>query len=127
MSNAGQYHDGNQFTMNLSATAKFGTFLSLLSSYEYDRIRFPSRDQTFTGHIAALKAIFMLNNKLSVSSLVQYSNIMHGIVTNIRLRYNPKEGNDLYIVFNQGRNIELNRESPALNPVANRGILIKYT
>jgi len=58
---------------------------------------------------------------------VEYSNIMHGLVTNIRLRFNPKEGNDLYLVFNQGRNIELNRVSPELNPIANRGILIKYT
>jgi len=127
ITNIGQYYDGNQFTMNLTANVKFGAFLSLLPSLEYDRIRFPARDQTFTGHIASLKATFMLNNKLSLSSLVQYSNIMHGIGTNIRLRYNPKEGNDLYIVFNQGRNIELNRESPALNPIANRGILLKYT
>ena len=126
-SNLGQYYDGNQFTMRLMSTIKLGAFLSLQPSYEYDRIRFSTRDQSFTGHIARLNALIMLNNKLSISSLVEYSNIMHGLVTNIRLRFNPKEGNDLYLVFNQGRNIELNRVSPELNPIANRGILIKYT
>jgi hypothetical protein len=127
ISNMGQYYDGNQFTINLSSIVKFGSFLSLGPTYEYDRIRFPTRNQAFTGHIASLKAVVMLNNKLSVSALVEYSNMAHGIVTNIRLRYNPKEGNDFYLVFNEGRNTELNRETPTLNPIANRGILLKYT
>ena len=127
ISNLGQYYDGNQFTIRLMATIKLGAFLSLQPSYEYDKIRFPVREQTFTGHIASLKTLIMFNNKLSISSLVQYSNIVHGLVTNIRLRYNPKEGNDLYLVYNEGRNIELDRVSPQLDPVANRGIMIKYT
>jgi hypothetical protein len=126
-SNLGQYYDGNQITMRLTSTIKLGAFLSLQPSYEFDRIRFPARDQSFTGHIASLKSILMLNNKLSISALLEYSNIVHGLVTNLRLRYNPKEGNDLYLVFNEGRNIEMNRTSPDLNPVAYRGIIIKYT
>ena len=126
-SNVGQFYDGNQFTINIYASYKFGSFLSLSPSYEYDRIRFPSRNQYFNGNIAGLQALIMFNTKLSVSAQVQYSNIAHGMVTNMRLRYNPKEGNDLYIVFNEGRNIQLNRETPALDPIANRGILVKYT
>ena len=127
ISNFGQFYDGNQFTMNLFASYKFGAFLSLSPSYEFDRIRFPSRNQSFNGQIAGIKALVMLSNTLSVSAQVQYSNMAHGMVTNMRLRYNPKEGNDLYIVFNEGRNIQLNRETPALDPIANRGILVKYT
>ena len=57
----------------------------------------------------------MFTNTFSVSALVEYSNIAHGIVTNVRLRYNPKEGNDFYLVFNEGRNTELTRETPELN------------
>jgi hypothetical protein len=125
--NIGQYYDGNQFTTRLASSFKFGAFLSLEPAIEYDLIKFPSRGQTFTGKVASMRAIFMFNNKLSLSGLVQYSNIDHGVVTNLRLRLNPKEGNDLYIVFNNGRNIELNREVPALNPIGNIGILIKYT
>jgi|WetSurSiteA1Bulk_404760.scaffolds.fasta_scaffold01854_6 hypothetical protein len=127
ISNLGQYYDGNQFTLRLMSTIKLGAYLSLQPSYEYDRIRFPSRDQSFTGHIASLKTVIMFNNKLSISSLVEYSNVVHGIVTNVRLRFNPREGNDLYLVYNEGRNIEQSRVSPELNPIANRGILIKYT
>jgi hypothetical protein len=93
----------------------------------YNRIHFADRNQTFIGQIAGLRTLIMLSNKLSVSYRFEYSNIAHGIVSNFRLRYNPKEGSDLYIVFNEGRNIELNRESPVLNPIENRIMLIKYT
>lgn len=127
MSNMGEFYDGNQATLNISTSFKFGAVFSISPSYEYDRIRFPSRSQKFDGQIAGAKAILMFNNKLSLSAQVQYSNIAHGMVSNMRLRYNPIEGNDLYIVFNEGRNIQLTRESPALNPVANRGVLLKYT
>jgi hypothetical protein len=126
-SNIGQYYDGNQFATRLSSSIKLGAFLSLEPAIEYDRISFPTRNQRFTGEVASLRAILMFNNKLSLSALAQYSNIAHGVLTNLRLRYNPKEGHDLYIVFNEGRNIELNREVPALNPVSNAGVLVKYT
>lgn len=125
--NMGQFYDGKQSTIVLSAIAKFGSIFSLSPSYEYDRIRFPSRLQSFNGQVARLNAVVMFSNKLSISALAQYSNIDHAMVTNIRLRYNHKEGNDLYIVFNEGRNIQLNRMFPPLDPVANRGILVKYT
>jgi hypothetical protein len=126
-SNFGQYYDGRQFTLRLSSTLKIGAFLSLAPSIELDKILFPTRNQSFTGHIAGLNSMIMFNSKLSISSLLQYSNIEHGVLTNLRLRYNPREGNDFYLVLNEGRNIELNRESPALNSLATRGILVKYT
>ena len=127
LSNVGQYYDGTQFTINLGSNAKIGSLLSLGLTYEYDQIRFPTRSQSFKGHIGGFNALVMINNKLSISSRVQYSNIAHGVGTNLRLRFNPKEGNDFYIVYNEGRNIDLYRESPTLNPIANRSILLKYT
>jgi hypothetical protein len=49
------------------------------------------------------------------------------IVSNFRIRYNPREGNDLFLVFNEGRNTDLTRETPQL-PVYNvRTVMIKYT
>jgi hypothetical protein len=123
----GQFYDGNQFTFSLLSILKFGALLRLEPSYTYNRINFAKRNQTFIGQIAGLSTLIMLSNKLSVSYRFEYSNISHGIVSNFRLRYNHKEGNDLYLVFNEGRNIELYRESPALSPIENRVILIKYT
>lgn len=127
ISNLGQYYDGNQATFRLMTTVKFGSWLNLSPYVEYDMIRFPSRNQAFNGKVVSVSGLLMPSNKLSVSSLVQYSNIAHGVLTNLRLRYNPREGNDFYLVFNQGRNIQLNQFIPTLNPIDNWGILLKYT
>lgn len=126
-SNLGQYYDGTEFSVNLKTGLKVGAVLNLEPIFETYRIRFNNRKQAFSGHIVSLKSLLMLSNKLSVSSLIQYSNIEHGIGTNVRLRFNAKEGNDFYIVYNEGRNIELTRETPVLSRIASRSLLLKYT
>jgi uncharacterized protein (UPF0333 family) len=69
----------------------------------------------------------MLNTKLSVNAFIQYNTAVHEIVSNLRFRYNPKEGNDFYIVFNEGRNTNLTREVPNLPVYSGRAVLVKYT
>ncbi len=49
------------------------------------------------------------------------------MLTNFRFRYNPREGNDLYIVFNEGRNTYRNIDEPRLPLYNSRSILVKYT
>ena len=57
----------------------------------------------------------------------QYSSYDKFGVNNIRFRYNPREGNDLYLVFNGDYNTHLTREIPEL-PLMNRNIFtVKYT
>ena len=56
-----------------------------------------------TSNIARLKAMLMVTNKLSISSFIQYNDVDNGIITNLRIRYNPREGNDFYLVLNEGR------------------------
>jgi hypothetical protein len=48
-------------------------------------------------------------------------------LANVRLRYNPREGNDFYIVYNEGRNTSLDRETPPLPGLDERALLVKYT
>jgi hypothetical protein len=69
----------------------------------------------------------MANTKLSLSALIQYNSVTNSIVSNIRLRYNPGEGNDFYVVFNEGRNTLLGRETPRLPVYNDRTVLLKYT
>ena len=59
-------------------------------------------------------------------SLVQYVNAEDQLLTNFRLRYNPREGNDFYLVYNDNRGINyniVNSESPRF---FNRTIMVKY-
>ena len=77
--------------------------------------------------IARLKGLYMFNTKLSLSSFIQYNSEAKTMVANFRLRYNPQEGNDLYLVINDDLNTARGLESLRL-PLSNqRTVLLKYT
>jgi hypothetical protein len=57
----------------------------------------------------------------------QFSSKDHFGVNNIRFRYNPKEGNDLYLVYNGGYNTHLDREIPNLLRTETNSWILKYT
>ena len=80
-----------------------------------------------TNHIVGIKALYMLNTKLSVNAFIQYNTALNGIITNFRIRYNPKEGNDLYLVFDENRNTDLLMELPNLPVYNSRAVMVKYT
>jgi hypothetical protein len=124
---AGGFYDGKRFTIGLEPEWSIGSSVQLSLAYEYNHVSFPDREQLFTANIARFKALVMFNTKLSVSTFVQYNSADNAVATNLKIRYNPKEGNDLYIVFNEGRNTYRDLEDPALPTVNNRSILFKYT
>jgi hypothetical protein len=123
----GRFYDGNRFTIALEPNWNIGSSLQLSIAYEYNKVNFPERDQSFTGNIVRFKALAMFTTKLSVSSFLQYNSLDNALVNNLRLRYNPKEGNDFYIVFNEGRNTYRSLEDPRLPLFNNRSVLLKYT
>jgi hypothetical protein len=43
----------------------------------------------------------MFDTRLSVSAFVQHNTVAGSLAANLRLRYNPAEGIDLYIVYNE--------------------------
>jgi hypothetical protein len=123
----GGFYDGNRFSVTVQPKWNVSPSLQLSAVYSYDRLRFPGRDQRFDGHIARIRAILMFSTKLSLSAFVQYNSVDNNMLANVRLRYNPREGNDFYIVYNEGRNTALDREEPRMPSLADRTILIKYT
>ena len=124
---AGTFYDGNRFTAGLEPLWSIGSSLQLGLAYEYNHVSFPVRNQTFTGNIGRIKALLMLNTKLSLSTFVQYNSSEKTLSTNIRFRYNPREGNDFYIVLNDGRNTYRDLNDPRLPAFNNRSVLLKYT
>jgi hypothetical protein len=124
---AGSFYDGNRFSIAVAPAWNLSSALQLKAEYEYNRLRFAGRDQRFDGHVARIRALLMLSTSLSFSTFIQFNNADHNMVANLRLRYNPREGNDFYIVYNEGRNTDLDREVPNLPSLSERAILIKYT
>jgi len=123
----GQYFDGTRFSLNMQPTWNISKHLELGTTYNFDRLVFKLRNDKLINHIVGIKAIYMLNTRLSLNTYIQYNTAVNGLLTNLRLRYNPKEGNDFYLVFNEGRNSNLNREVPALPKYYARSVLLKYT
>lgn len=124
---AGSFYDGKKFTLNLQPRWNVSSSLEITGTYRYDWVSFPGRDQGFSNHIVGMKALYMLNTKISASAFLQYNTAIDAMITNLRFRYNPKEGNDFYIVYNEGTNFYLDRETPVKPRTGNRTILLKYT
>ena len=124
---AGQFYDGSQFSTSFTAQYNVSASLELNATYAYNNINFKQRNQKFLTHLARLKVLYMFSTQISIASFIQYNSNIKSYLANIRFRYNPKEGNDLYIVLNGDQNFDLEREIPALPDFSERTLLIKYS
>jgi hypothetical protein len=127
MFEGGGYFDGYKISPGVQPKWNIGASVELGGLYQLDLIRFPNRDQFLNNHIAGLQALYMFSTKLSLSAFVQYNSAINKVLSNVRFRYNPKEGTDLFVVFNEGRNTWLDREVPNLPEYDLRNITLKFT
>ena len=123
----GSFYDGWRFSARVSPTWNISRHLQLSGSYGIDRVSFPERDQRFTAHIGRFRTQVMLSSKLTATSFIQYSSAADIVVTNLRVRYNPREGIDLYLVYNEGHNTDRFSADPTLPAVQERTFLVKYS
>jgi len=124
---AGNFYDGWRFSLSAAPKLKVGTDFDFGLIYYLDYVDFPERDMSFTNHIFGIKGLMTLTTKISVASFVQYNTAINRIIGNVRFRYNPSEGHDLWIVWDETQNTDLTRITPALPNTYGRTILLKYT
>ncbi|MEZ5041678.1 MAG: DUF5916 domain-containing protein [Saprospiraceae bacterium] len=123
----GKFYDGNIRSLGFSPRLKLSPHLDLEGFYQYNVAEFKARQQTFKAHLGRLKLLYMLNTQFSIASFLQYNSLDQVYAGNIRLRFNPKEGNDLFIVYNDLLNHRRKREQPFLPLSSSRAIVLKYT
>lgn len=123
----GPYYDGWLTSISISPKWIIKNRIQLRGTYQFNRANFSERDQQFDAHIFRLNGLLTLNTKFSIAAFVQYNSAIDAVLSNVRLRYNPREGNDFYIVYNEGYNTDRYRELPVLPITGERTILIKYT
>lgn len=124
---AGGYFDGRIISASASPVWNASKHLELNGTYSVSAIRFPSRDQAFTAHVARLRGEVRLNTRVSAAAFAQYNSAAHRVSTNVRFRYNPSEGHDLYLVWNEGINSRLDLFDPRLPRSDTRTLLVKYS
>jgi len=124
----GQFYDGNRFGFRAEPVFNVSSSLNLSANYEFNAIRFPEREtnNSLNIHSVNLKALYMFSTKLSATLLLQYVNTEDELITNFRLRYNPREGNDFYLVFNDYRGISDNYTIPESPKFFNKTVMVKY-
>jgi hypothetical protein len=124
---AGKFYDGWKLSFSASPKLNIGSGFSLNLTYDLNYVNFASRSTRFTNHIFGLKGLLTLTIKTSLSAFIQYNTAVDKIYSNIRFRYNPSEGNDFYIVYDEGLNTNIYREVPTMPYSSGRTILLKYT
>ena len=99
--------------------------------YEYNHISFQKyldidSSTLYQSHLIQLRVNYIFSTKFSLKLYTQYDNISKSISSNLRFRYNPKEGTDLYIVINQGSNTDRYRLDPQLPLIDQQAVTVKF-
>jgi hypothetical protein len=123
----GNFYDGKRLSVGITPTWTISRYLELSGFIQWNRVVFPERDQSYTATVSRLRAKASLNVKLSAEAFVQYNSAVNAISSNFRFRYNPREGNDFFLVVNQGNNTNRFRSDPVLPVMSGRTVVVKYT
>lgn len=124
----GRFMDGWRVNFEVAPTWVVSRHLSATASYFVRRIWFPKRDQRVDADEASLRLAGAVNARLSVEAFLQYSMAARRVAVNGRLRYRFREGQDLWLVMDELRDVG---DRPGLDlgvlGRSDRRFLIKYT
>jgi hypothetical protein len=125
----GGFYDGWRVQLQFDPTWNVSRNLEIGGSYEFNRIRFPDRNAKLDAHVARLRIGAAANARLSATALVQLNSVDDQLGVNLRLRYNFREGSDLWLVYDEGFNTDRDQPGglPALPSSNLRVLRIKLT
>jgi hypothetical protein len=122
----GSFYNATILSINPQISFNGSKLLQVQANYRYDKVYDSKYLNTFVNQIFSLSTILTFTTKLSIASLSQYDYINKKVSSNIRLRYNTKEGNDLFFVATNINNTDRYREIPTLPSIQSWLFLVKY-
>jgi Domain of unknown function (DUF5916) len=122
----GSFYNGNIVTLNPQLRFDGSKLVQLQANYRYDKINFGDNNPSFENHLFSLSSLFTFTTKFSINGLAQYDYLNSKVGSNIRLRYNAKEGNDLFVVLTNVNNTDRFREIPNLPTYQSWLLVMKY-
>jgi hypothetical protein len=124
----GQLYDGRHVGAETSLNWTVSQHLDLSGGWEWNRIRFADRAQSFEASLLRLQARAAWDTHLSLDAFVQYNSLTDQVSTNARLRYDFREGQDLWLVWNEGLNLQRDVAGLPRAPLSEaRTLTMKYT
>jgi len=122
----GGFFDGTRFTANVIPTWDPSRVVNLNLFYQFNRINFADRGQDLIAHVARFRTELTFSTSVTFSSFVQFNSADDIGVLNFRFRYNPRDGNNFYLVFNDTINTNRDRMVPQLPVSDNRALMLKF-
>ncbi len=96
----GEYYTGHSLTLATGLQIKPGNHLFIELSRQGNYVKL--KEGSFNAQVIQMKFDFYFSPKLMFQNYIQYDNVTRSWGINSRLRWIIKEGNNLFIVFNQG-------------------------
>jgi hypothetical protein len=124
---AGTFYEGWRFSLGVRPVWVLSSNFTLSGMYQFNRVDFSKRGRAWTAQIIQARLMATLSLKLSAAAFVQYNSDIDAVIANVRLRLNPREGNDFYIVYNEDFNTSRGRKTPYRPGYASRAVLLKYS
>lgn len=129
--NYGGFYSGKRFYLSPEASYYFTNHFNASLTYEYNHISFDtylldSLETIFISNLIRLNMNYNFSTKLSLKMYIQYDDLTDQLSSNVRFRFNPKEGTDLFLVINQGLNTDRTKLDPHLPAIENEAVTIKF-
>lgn len=122
----GGFYDGRIASLELSPFWNISPYARVTALYRIDRIAFESRSQDLTAHVLTFRPELSLNSRLSSVTVIQYSSTPDAATLNLRLRYNFREGHDLWVVYGHVANMETGSVTSAPRGTTATALTVKY-
>ena len=119
---SGDFFNGDITSIEAGIEWRPNNRLFMELEYEYNDVELPAGD--FVTRLIQLRTNYAFNVRWSWVSLIQYDNESSEVGINSRLRWNPRAGQDFYLVINHGFQAE--RAFRGLTSTENQ-VALKYT
>jgi len=123
---AGGYYDGWRISLGAMPTWAGIPDIEIGGMLQYNLVKFPARGQSFAAPLAQLRVGATFSVRFTASALVQYNGADDAVIANVRLRYNPREGTDVYLVYNEGLNTSRAGKMPYPPLSGGRALYLKF-
>ncbi len=120
----GRFYDGDLYSISITPNYTISKYLTISGFYAYNRVSF-SQNPDYKAHVARLKISTSLNVRLSMNAFVQMNSLAKLSVANFRLRYNQRDGNDFFLVYNAVLNHHA-RHDELLPFDDSQAVIVKY-
>jgi hypothetical protein len=123
----GQFYDGQRLRTRLGPQWTPSKNFTVGLTYEFNAVRFPARNDELLIHLAQLRLVWSFNSKITTDLFTQFNTLNEQVSSNLRFRYNFREGTDLYVVFSES--MWTNRLQDGLwMPTSDaRSVVVKYS